>query len=78
MNKCDPLFVKVCPELSYHSRDTYVFNRPNLHNSTNIEISLKKVRHEKCDPLFWEDWYGPVGRPYLYNLVLTEIWLKKV
>ena len=28
-------------------------DRQNLHNSTLIEILLKKVRQEKCDPFFW-------------------------
>ena len=44
----------------------------NLSNSTLIDILLKKVRHEKCDPLFWLD------RPNLYNSILKEILLKKL
>ena len=35
-------------------------DRPNLHNYTLAGILLKKVLHEKCDPLLREDRYCPV------------------
>ena len=34
-----------------------------------IEILLKKVRHEKCDPLFWKEvwWSHNLGMTFYYD-----------
>ena len=54
------------------------FDRPNLYNYILTEILLRKVRHEKCDPLFGEDRYSPVDRPNFHNCALLLILHKKV
>ena len=51
---------------------------PNLHNYTQVQILLKKVRHVKCDPFFREDKYGLVGWQNLHNSTFIEILVRNV
>ena len=54
------------------------FERHNFNKYTKIEILLKKVLHEKCDPFFGENSYGPIDGHNLHNNSKIDILLKKV
>ena len=54
------------------------FERHNFNKYTKIEILLKKVLHEKWDPFFGENSYGPIDGHNLHNNSKIDILLKKV